>query len=86
MSLADRVRAAAISVAEKVKRQAERDGDIEGASPAYERLARFEPEISGTLQCPTCWIQYGAQAPLVAVPAVNPAAPAFECEGCDFHL
>jgi hypothetical protein len=47
MSFADRVRAAAISTAEKVKREAEVHGDIEGASFAYERLAWFEPEIDG---------------------------------------
>jgi hypothetical protein len=57
MSFADQVRAAAIRAAERIKRQAEADGNVEGASVAYERLARFEPEIGGTLQCPTCWIQ-----------------------------
>ena len=79
--------AAAIRAEEKVKRQAEADGNVEGASVAYERLARFEPEIDGTLQCPTCWIQHGSQAPLVAIPAVSPAPTVrFKCEGCDFHL
>jgi hypothetical protein len=87
MSFADRVRAAAIRTAKKIKRKAEVDGDIEGASSAYERLAWFEPEIGGTLQCPTCWIQYGSQAPLVAIPVVPPAATVrFECERCDFNL
>jgi hypothetical protein len=73
MSFADLIRAAAIRAAERVKWQAEADGDVEGASLAYERLARFEPEIGGTLQCPSCRIQYGGQAPLVAIPAVSPA-------------
>ena len=87
MSFADRVRAAAIRTAEKVKRKAEVDGDIEGASFAYERLAWFEPEVSGTLQCPTCWIQCGSQAPLVAIPAVSPAPTIrFKCERCEFNL
>jgi hypothetical protein len=87
MPFADRVRAAAISTADKIKREAEVDGDIEGASFAYERLAWFEPEIGGALQCPMCWIQHRSQAPLVAIPAVSPAATVrFECERCDFHL
>jgi hypothetical protein len=87
LSFADLIRAAAIRTAEKVKRQAEADGNVEGASLAYERLARFEPEIGGILQCPTCRIQYGGQAPLVAIPAVSPAPTArFRCEGCDFQL
>ena len=87
MSFADLIRAAAIRAAEKVKRQAEADGNVEGASLAYERLARFEPEIGGTFQCPTCRIQYGGQAPLVAIPAVSPAPTVrFKCEGCDFRL
>jgi hypothetical protein len=76
-----------LRAAEKVKRQAEADGDIEDASLAYERLARFEPEIGGALQCPICWIQYGAQAPLVAIPAVSPTPTVrFKCKGCEFHL
>jgi hypothetical protein len=87
MSFAERIRAAAIRAAERVKRQAEADGDIEGASVAYERLAQFEPEIGGTLQCPTCWIRYGSQAPLIAIPAVSPAPTVrLKCERCDFHL
>jgi hypothetical protein len=87
MSFADLIRAAAIRAAEKVKWQAEADGDVEAASLAYERLARFEPEIGGTLQCPSCRIQYGGQAPLVAIPAVSPAPTVrFKCERCDFYL
>jgi hypothetical protein len=87
MSFADRIWGAAIRAAERVKRQAEAEGDVECASLAYERLARFEPEIGGILQCPMCRIQYGAQAPLVAIPAVSPASTVrFKCEECDFHL
>ena len=87
MSFADRIRTAATRAAERIKRQAEADGDVEGASLAYERLARFEPEIGGILQCPMCRIQYGAQAPLVAISAVSPGPTVrFKCEGCDFHL
>jgi hypothetical protein len=86
MFVTHRVRAAAIAMAERAKRQAEAGGNIEDASIAYERLARFEPEIGGALQCPTCWILYGSLAPLVAIPAVSTVAPAFKCGGCDFHL
>jgi hypothetical protein len=87
MALTDRIRQTAIEVAKRMTRHAENDGNIEAASLAAQRLARFEPEIGGTLHCPTCWIQYGSLAPLVAVPAVSPAATlGFKCEGCDFHL
>jgi hypothetical protein len=87
MLFAEQVRVAAMRAAEKIRRQAEADGDIEGASLAYERLARFEPEIHGTLQCPACWIQHGTQTALVMMPALGPAATTrFKCEGCDFHL
>ena len=85
MALTDRIRQTAIEVAKRMMRQAENDGNIEAASLAAQRLARFEPQIGGTLQCPTCWIQYGSQAPLVAIPGINPAiSPEFRCEGCDF--
>jgi hypothetical protein len=87
MFLAEQVRVAAMRAVEKIRRQAEADGNIEGASLAYERLARFEPEIGGTLRCPACWIQHGAKTALVMIPAVAPASTSrFKCEGCDFHL
>jgi hypothetical protein len=87
LSFADLIRAAAIRAAEEVKRRAEADGNVEGASLAYERLARFEPEIGGILQCPTCRIQYGGEAPLIAIAAVSLAPTVrFRCERCDFHL
>jgi hypothetical protein len=75
LSFTDLIRAAAIRAAEKVNRQAEVDGSVEGANLAYERLARFEPEIG---------IQYGGQAPLVTIPAVSPAPTAcFKCEAAE---
>ena len=84
MSDVAEVRKAASEFANEVRRRAETK---EAADLAYERLARFEPEIGGTLQCPGCWIHYGSQAPLVAIPAINPATtPGFGCEGCDFSL
>ncbi len=84
MSDVAEVRKAASEFANEVRRRAETK---EAADLAYERLARFEPEIGGTLQCPGCWIHYGSQAPLVDIPAINPAmTPGFRCEGCDFSL
>jgi hypothetical protein len=78
------VRKAASEIANEVGRRAETK---EAADLAYERLSRFEPEIGGTLQCPSCWIHYGSRAPLVAIPAINPATtPGFGCQGCDFNL
>jgi hypothetical protein len=75
------------AVSEIANEAGRRAATKEAADLAYERLVRFEPEIGGTLQCPSCWIHYGSQAPLVAVPAINPATtPGFRCEGCDFGL
>ena len=73
MSFADRVRKAAGEIAKKVGRGAEAAGQSEAASLAYQRLASFQPEIGGVLQCPECWIHWGSQAPLVGIPAINPA-------------
>jgi len=87
MAGADEVRKAAGEIAKEVGRRAEAAGQSDAASLAYQRLASFQPEIGGTLQCPGCWIHWGSQAPLVAIPAINPAAtPGFGCEGCDFSL
>jgi hypothetical protein len=85
MSFADQVRKAAGELAKKVGSRAEAAGEPEAASLAYQRLASFQPEIGGVLQCPECWIHWGSQAPLVGIPAINPATtPGFRCEGCDF--
>jgi hypothetical protein len=87
MSRADEVRTAAGEIAKEVARRAEAARQHDTASLAYQRLASFQPAIGGILQCPGCWIHYGSQAPLVAIPAINPATtPGFGCEGCDFTL
>jgi hypothetical protein len=87
MAGADELRKAAGEIAKEVGRRAEAAGQRDAASVAYQRLATFQPEIGGTLQCPSCWIHYGSQAPLVAIPAINPAAtPGFSCGGCDFSV
>ncbi len=87
MPRADEVRQAADDIATEVGRRAEAAGQSEDASLAYQRLASFQPEIGGILQCPSCWIHWGSQAPLVAIPAINPATtPGFGCEGCDFSV
>ncbi len=87
MSFADQVRKAAGELAKKVGGRAEAAGETGTASLAYQRLASFQPEIGGVLQCPECWIHWGSQAPLVAIPAINPATtPSFGCEGCDFSV
>jgi hypothetical protein len=87
MSYSAQVRMAASEIANEAKQRAETKAQLDAADLAYERLSRFEPEIGGTLQCPSCWIHYGSQAPLVAIPAINPATtPGFRCEGCDFSL
>jgi hypothetical protein len=87
MSFADQVRKAASEIAKKIGHRAEAAGETEAASLAYQRLASFQPEIGGVPQCPECWIHWGSQAPLVAIPAINRATiPGFACEGCDFSV
>jgi hypothetical protein len=87
MSFADQVRKAAGEIAKKFGLRAEAAGQTETASLGYQRLASFQPEIGGVLQCPECWIHYGSQAPLVAIPAINPATTlGFGCGGCDFSV
>jgi hypothetical protein len=86
MSFAERVRAAAAALTKSLQQGAATKEQDDAAILAAQRLATFQPEIGGTLQCPECWIQYGSMAPLVAVPGVAPGAPAFRCEGCDFKL
>ena len=87
MSYATQLRMAASEIANKAKRDAETQAQLDAAQLAYQRLAQFEPVIGGTLQCPGCWIGYGSHAPLVAVPGVSPGAPdVFRCSGCGFDL
>jgi hypothetical protein len=87
MPRTDEVRKAAGEIAKEIERRAEAAGQSDAASLAYQRLASFQPVIGGTLQCPNCWMHYGSQAPLVAIPAINPATtPGFGCEGCDFTV
>jgi hypothetical protein len=87
MSFADEVRKAAGEIAKKVGLRAEAAGQSDASSLAYQRLASFQPEIGGVLQCPGCWMHWGSQAPLVAIPAINPATtPGFGCDGCDFSV
>ena len=72
---AAKLRMAASEIANKAKRDAETQAQLDAANLAYERLARFEPVIGGALQCPGCWIEYGSHAPLVAVAGISAGAP-----------
>jgi hypothetical protein len=57
------------------------------ANLARERLASFQPEIGGDLQCPRCWIDHEMRASLVAIPATGPSKEdAFRCHACGFDL
>jgi hypothetical protein len=84
---AAKLRMAASEIANKAKRDAKTQAQIDAANLAYERFTQFKPEIGGVLQCPGCWIEYGSHAPLVAVAGINAGAPdAFRCNGCGFDL
>jgi hypothetical protein len=57
------------------------------ANLAYERLTRFEPELSDSLQRPRCWIDRETRSDMGAIPAANPSKDdAFRCHRCGFDL
>jgi hypothetical protein len=60
---------------------------LNAANLAYERLTRFEPELSGSLQCPGCWIDHETRSDMGAIPAANPSKDdAFRCHRCGLDL
>src|SRR5271157_1417504 len=65
----------------------ETETKLDAANLAYERLTRFQPEISRSLQCPRCWIDHETRSEMTAFRAENPSKyDAFRCHKCGFDL
>ena len=59
------------------------------ANLCYERIATFEPEIGGNLQCPRCWIYNNIRATMRTIPSLG-QEDILKCDNCNlaspFHL
>jgi hypothetical protein len=65
--------------------KADIEAQLHAAHLAHERLANFQPEIGGNLQCPRCWIEHAKQSPLVSIPSTD-GEDSFRCHTCNLDL
>jgi hypothetical protein len=77
-------------VAQSVLRSYERhrvelEAEIHAVNLARERLARFQPEIGGSLQCPRCWIENEIRSPLTRIRGTD-RYELFGCPRCELEL
>ena len=72
-------------LAELMARKAEIEAHLHSATVLEERLARFQPEISGSLQCPRCWVDREMRSSLIRAPGTG-LEDAFRCLKCGFDL
>jgi hypothetical protein len=72
-------------LADMKEQKADIEGRIHAARLAHERLASFQPEIDGNLQCPRCWIEHARQSPLAAIPCTE-SEESFRCHVCNLGL
>jgi hypothetical protein len=52
-------------------RKAEIEAHLRSTTVLQERLARFQPEIGGRLQCPRCWVDREMQSSLTRAPSTG---------------
>jgi len=55
------------------------------ANIAVRRLRDFNWKLGGDYQCPRCWVDRGAPAPLVPQPS-DDDCDRFKCRVCDYEL
>lgn len=64
--------------------KAQIESQLQETNLALDRLASFEPERGGDLQCPGCWIAQGVHSPLIPMPGTK-GASIFRCASCHFE-
>jgi hypothetical protein len=67
------------------RHRVELEAEIRAVNLAQERLARFQPEIGGSLQCPRCWLQDELQSPLTKIRSTD-RYEVVGCPRCDLEL
>jgi hypothetical protein len=71
-------------LAEVESRKAGIEAHLHSAMLLQERLARFQPEIDGKLQCPRCWVDREMQSSLTN--ALGTEKDTLRCHRCGFDL
>jgi transposase-like protein len=66
-------------------RKAEMEAYLHSTTLLQERLARFQPEIGGSLQCPRCWVDRETRSSLTEGPGTE-KEHSFRCHKCGFDL
>jgi transposase-like protein len=66
-------------------RKAEIEAHLHSTALRQKRLARFQPEIGGSLQCPRCWVDRETRSSLTEAPGTE-KENSFRCHRCGFDL
>jgi transposase-like protein len=66
-------------------RKAELEAYLHSTTLLQERLARFQSEIGGSLQCPRCWVDRETRSSLAEGPGTE-KEDSFRCHKCGFDL
>jgi len=72
-------------LAELMTHKAEIEAHLHSATLLQERLACFQPEIGGCLQCPRCWVDRKTRSSLTEAPSTE-KVDSFRCLKCGFDL
>ena len=72
-------------LAEIKARTAEIEAHLRSATLLRERLARFQAEIDGRLQCPRCWVDREVRSSLTEASGTE-AEDDLRCHTCGFDL
>jgi hypothetical protein len=67
------------------REQTEVEAKLRAVNLSSTRLANFEPEIEGHLQCPHCWIDNKMQSRLNPMPGTA-GEDMFRCDECHFEI
>jgi hypothetical protein len=72
-------------LADITARKAEIEAHLHSTTVLQERLASFQPEIGGSLQCPRCWVDRETQSSLTRAPGTG-LEESYRCLKCGFEL
>ena len=69
-------------IAQLEDRKSQIQSQLVAAVVCRERLSRFQPEIGGVFQCPSCWIRNELRSPLKAIGGGTNAEDFLQCSVC----
>jgi len=72
-------------LADITARKAEIETHLRSTTVLQDRLARFQPEDGGSLQCPRCWVDRETRSSLARAPGTG-LEDSFRCLKCGFDL